>query len=76
MSKNLDTHRMVSTRGPVAAHLARWKYADPSGRIVYRDAQAPASESLRLIRPPDGVEHAPAPKTEPAPAPITPTEDS
>ncbi len=45
-----STHRMVSTRAP---HLARWKYADQSGRIVYRDAAAPESEQLRLIRPPE-----------------------
>lgn len=52
--------RVVSTR---AAHLARWKYADPTGRILYRDAPDP---SLRLIRPPEGEQVEPAaPKTEP-----------
>jgi hypothetical protein len=43
-------NRMVSTRAP---HLARWKYADDAGRIVYRDAAEPESDKLRLIRPPE-----------------------
>lgn len=45
-----STNRMVSTRAP---HLARWKYADQSGRIVYRDAEASPADQLRLIRPPE-----------------------
>lgn len=59
-SKWQSQTRIVSAR---PAHLARWKYAEPSGRIVYRDAPDP---SLRLIRPPEGEPVEPAaPKTEP-----------
>lgn len=52
-AKQPDTHRMVSARPVSASHLARWKYADPTGRIVYRDAPDPA---LRLIRAPESEE--------------------
>jgi hypothetical protein len=66
--KQPDTHRMVSARPALPAHLLRWKYADPSGRIVYRDAPDPA---LRLIREPEGqaapVKPAPSKSIEPEP---------
>lgn len=48
-----DTHRMVSARPALPPHLLRWKYADASNRVVYRDAADP-DPSLRLCRPPEG----------------------